>query len=123
WVNMVNPEVKRILRLQCTLVGVALLIGVVAGGGNLAIPVSVLLGGLSALVPALVYARIAYAKRHVAPAELMKAHFRAEAVKYVLTILIFGATLVFFKDLSIVGLFGGFFAAVSGYWFGLLIKN
>jgi ATP synthase protein I len=120
---MVNPEVKRILRLQCSLVGVALLIGVVAGGGNRAIPVSVLLGGLSALVPALVYARIAYAKRHVAPAELMKAHFRAEAVKYVLTILIFGATLVFFKDLSIVGLFGGFLAAVSGYWFGLLIKN
>ena len=47
------------------------------------------------MVPALVYARIAYAKRHVSPAELMKAHFRAEAVKYVLTILLFGATLVF----------------------------
>lgn len=60
------------------------------------------------MVPALVYARIAYAKRHVSPAELMKAHFRAEAVKYVLTILLFGATLVFFKDLSIVGLFGAF---------------
>ncbi|BBF87252.1 hypothetical protein DLM_3667 [Aquitalea magnusonii] len=53
---------------------------------------------------------------------LMKAHFKAEAVKFMLTVLMFGASLVFFKDLSVVGLLAGFFATVSGYWLGLLIK-
>ena len=120
---MINPEVRRIVRLQVTLTGVAMLIGAIVGLGSVAVPVSVLLGGLSVIVPALVYAKIAYSKRHVAPLVLMQAHFKAEAVKFVLTILMFGATLMFFKDLSVAGLFGGFFAAVSGYWFGLLIKN
>ncbi|MDF0605778.1 ATP synthase subunit I [Neisseriaceae bacterium TC5R-5] len=117
-----KTEVKRILRLQCTLIGLAVLVGILVGAGNVALPVSVLLGGLSVLLPGVIYAKIAYAKQHIPPAELLKAHFKAEAVKFVLTILVFAAILLVFKDLSIAGVFGGFFAATSGYWFGLLIK-
>lgn len=119
---MQNAEVGRVLRLQAKLLVVAVLLGAVLSGGTMVVPVSVLLGGLSALIPAAVYARIAYAKRHVPPAVLMKAHFKAEAVKFLLTVFMFGASLVFFKDLSVVGLLAGFFATVSGYWLGLLIK-
>ncbi|UTH76375.1 ATP synthase subunit I [Chromobacterium sp. IIBBL 290-4] len=111
------------LRLQASLTGLAVVIALLVSGGSPATAVSALLGGLVVLVPALVYARIAYAKRHVPPAELIKAHFLAEAVKFCLTVLLSGAVLASFKDLSVAGFLGGFFAAISGYGFGLLIKN
>ncbi|GGY15201.1 ATP synthase subunit I [Paludibacterium paludis] len=120
---MVYPEVKRIVRLQARLVVVAALLGVALGGASFALPVSILIGGLAGIVPALVYIRIAYARRHVPPSELMRAHFKGEAAKFILTLVMFGAAMAFFKDLSVAGLFGGYLATVAGYWFGLLIKN
>ena len=57
------------------------------------------------------------------PAAIMRSHYRAAAAKFILTLLLFGGVLLFFKDLSVPGLFGGFIAATSAYWFGLLIKN
>ena len=119
---VVNPEVKRVLKVQAALVVAATLLGSLLAGGALNVPMSVLLGGLTALLPAIVYARIAYARRHVPPAVLIKAHFMAEGVKFGLTVLMFGAVWGFFKDLSVVGYFGGFVAAIAGYWVGLLIK-
>lgn len=120
---MVNPEVKRVVRLQIRLVVAAVLLGIVLSHGTVALPVSIVIGGLAGIVPALLYIRIAYAKRHIPPAELMKAHFKAESAKFMLTLVMFGAAMVFFKDLSVAGLFGGYVATVAGYWFGLLIKN
>ncbi|AOZ50643.1 ATP synthase subunit I [Chromobacterium vaccinii] len=120
---MIYSEVKRVLRLQASLVGLAVVVALLASAGSVTVAVSALLGGLAVLAPALVYARIAYAKRHVAPAALIKAHFLAEAVKFCLTVLLSGVVLASFKDLSVVGFLGGFFAATSGYGFGLLIKN
>ncbi|POA97519.1 hypothetical protein C2134_16975 [Chromobacterium sinusclupearum] len=120
---MVYQEVKRVLRLQASLVGLAVVVSLLLSGGNVAVAVSAVLGGLAVLGPALVYARIAYAKRHVPPAALIKAHFLAEAVKFCLTVLISAAVLASFKDLSVAGFLGGFIAATSGYGFGLLIKN
>ncbi|AUH53447.1 hypothetical protein CXB49_23045 [Chromobacterium sp. ATCC 53434] len=120
---MIYPEVKRVLRLQASLTGLAVVVALLASAGNAATGLSALLGGLVVLGPALLYARIAYAKRHAAPMVLIKAHFLAEAVKFCLTVLLSGAVLASFKDLSVVGFLGGFFAATSGYGFGLLIKN
>lgn len=100
-----------------------MLLMAILGHDGLPAVVSALIGGLICVVPSAVYARLAYARRHVPPAELLKGHYKAEAVKFGLTIIMFGATLVFFKDLSVVGLFCGYGAAISGYWFGLLIKN
>lgn len=120
--DMNNPEIGRVLRLQAMLVLAAVLISALVGGARLNIPLSTFLGGMSALLPAMVYCRIAYARRHVAPAVLMRAHFRGEAVKFMMTVVMFGCVLVFYRNLSVAGLFGGYLAAVSGYWFGLLIK-
>lgn len=120
---MINREVKRVVRLQVVLTLVAVLVAAVIGGFAPILPVSVVIGGLCAIIPALLYGKIAFARRHEPPAVLMRAHFKAEAVKFFTTLLMFGAALVFFKDLSVVGLFGGYMTATSGYWFGLLIKN
>lgn len=120
---MVKPEIKRVLRLQLSLMLAAVGVGALYGGGSAQIPVSILIGGLIVLIPALVYTRIAFARRHVSPAVLMQAHYKAEAVKFVLTLLMFGAVIVFFKDVSVAALFIGYLVTVAGYWFGLLIKN
>ena len=120
--DMAKPDVKRILRLQIKLVLIAVALSVVLGGARLGVAVSTLLGGLSALIPAWLYSRIAFSKRHVPPAQLMRAQFRAEAFKLLLTALMFGCVMKFYKDLSVAGMFGGYLAAVSGYWFGLLIQ-
>lgn len=119
---MINPDVRRILRLQVRLLLAAVALSALLGGAKLDVAVSTLLGGMSALVPAWVYCRIAYARRHVPPFILMRAHFRGEAVKLILTLAMFGGVLMNYKDLSVAGFFGGYLAVVSGYWFGLLIK-
>lgn len=120
---MVNPEIGRVVRLQVLLTLAAALVAAVISRLDAAVVGGVLAGGVSVIVPALVYARIAYARRWVPPAELLQAHFKAEAVKFMLTVFIFMGLILFFKNLSVPALFIGYFAAASGYWFGLLIKN
>ncbi len=120
---MNNPDAKRVIRLQVRLPLLAVVISLLVAGATINVPVSALIGGLCAILPALAYVRIAGSMQRVSPAELMRAHYKAEAVKFVLTLLLFGGALAFFKDLSVAGLFGGYIAATSAYWFGLLIKN
>ncbi|MDN0074634.1 ATP synthase subunit I [Crenobacter sp. SG2303] len=120
---MINPEIRRLVRLQGMLTACAVLVSAVLSHNRLSAVLSALIGGSSVIIPALVYARIAYKRRRAAPAELLKAHFAAEAVKFLLTISMFGAAFAFFKDLSVAALFGGYIAAVSAYWFKLLVKN
>jgi ATP synthase protein I len=100
----------------------AIVLSLVLSGARFGVAVSTLLGGLTVLIPTWAYSRIAFAKRHVPPAYLMRAHFRGEMVKFFLTVAMFACALVYDKNLSVAGLFGGYFAAVSSYWFGLLIK-
>jgi len=120
---MAKPDVGSILRLQLKLVLAAAVIGAMLGGLRAGVIVSTVLGGVSAVFPAWVYSRIAFAKRHVPPSELMRAHFKGEAVKMLMTVAMFGCVMKLYKDLSVAGLFGGYLAAVSGYWFGLLVKS
>ncbi|MGL6071506.1 ATP synthase subunit I [Craterilacuibacter sp.] len=119
---MVKPEVRRVIRLQSQLTVVAVVVAAVIGWGDIALPVSALLGGLSAILPALAYVWIAYSVQRAPPMVLMKAHYKAETVKFFLTIILFAVVLLFFKDISVVAYFAGYLLAVSGYWFGLLIK-
>lgn len=121
--DMSNPDAKRVVRSQIRLVLLAIVVSLLASSGRLDVAISVLLGGLCSIVPSLVYLRIAGNVKHAAPLVIMQAHYKAEATKFILTLLLFGGVLLFFKDLSVPGLFGGFIAALSGYWFGLLIKN
>jgi ATP synthase protein I len=120
---MINPEIRRVLNLQGKLVLGAVVIGAIISGARANVATSTLLGGLAAWIPAWVYARIAYSRRHVHPGILIRAHFRGEAVKFILTVVLFGCVLVFYKNLSVAGLLTGYFAAISGYWFGLLTNK
>lgn len=121
--DMANQEAVRVVKIQLRLGLIAILGGFFLSGGELQVAISVLMGALCAIVPALVYIRIAGEIRRADPAQIMRAHYRAAAAKFILTLLLFGGVLLFFKDISVPGLFGGFIAATSAYWFGLLIKN
>lgn len=120
---MVSREVRQILRLQVLLSLLAVLVTAVVTRFNVAFVGSVLVGGAGVIFPALIYAKIAYSKRHVPPVELMRAHFKAEAVKFMLTVFIYMGLMQAFKNISVPALLIGYFVAVSGYWFGLLIRN
>lgn len=53
---------------------------------------------------------------------LVRRHFRAEALKMIVTAFLFVAVMLFFKSVSAGALLGGFAAAQSAYWLGLLSK-
>ena len=120
---MAKPDIKRIVRLQFVLTAIAVLIAAVLGQGSASGPVSALLGGLTVILPAQLYLRIAYAVPRASPTVLMKAHYKAEAAKFALTLLIFVAVLLFFKDLSVAAYFSSYVLVILSYWFGLLIKT
>ncbi|WP_255461502.1 ATP synthase subunit I [Andreprevotia sp. IGB-42] len=80
------------------------------------------IGGLISVAGARLYARIAYRLEYGPPAALMRQHFAAEMVKLGFTLAAFAAVFVFYRQVVWVALFGGYLAAASAYWFGLLIK-
>lgn len=80
---------------------------------------SALSGGVIAFVPASLYAlRIQVSSTD--PNVLLKAHFRAEAFKTALTIVLFGATFLWFKSVDALWLFIAYGVTLSIYWLALV---
>ncbi len=119
---MLHREVWQVVRLQVALTALASLLAACLAADARTAAFSALAGGGIAVVGALIYASIAYARKRAAPQDLMRGHFRAEAMKMIATVFLFAAIMVFFKGMSALALFGGYIAAQSAYWFGLLVK-
>ncbi|KZE33565.1 ATP synthase protein I [Crenobacter luteus] len=118
---MMSPEVKRVVRLQVAMTVAATVLVALFAGQDAAL--SALAGGAVVVIPALLYGRVSGAPGRAAPAVLMRAHYKAEAYKFLLTVVLMVVVGAFFKSLSIPALVLGYLSAASGYWFGLLIKN
>ena len=84
--------------------------------------VSALMGGVLAVVPALLYALIAYRIKRAHPQVLLKEHFRAESVKMLSTLILFALVILLFRGVSAPSLFAGYIAAQSAYLISLLFK-
>ncbi|SMC21227.1 ATP synthase protein I [Andreprevotia lacus DSM 23236] len=80
------------------------------------------IGGAISVAGAQLYARIAYRMEFGPPAALMRQHFAAEMFKLSFTLAAFAAVFVFYRQVVWLALFGGYLAAASAYWFGLLFK-
>lgn len=120
-VDMVKKaQIYGVIRLQVWIAGVLTLLLAVLAGKNTAL--SGMAGSGVSLLGSLVYARIAFRAEFAPPAALLRLHFAAEMAKLALTLVVFAALFVCYRQVAALWVFIGYLAAASAYWFGLLFK-
>ena len=110
--------VRRIILIQvATAAAVALLVlyfqGVIGA-------VSAFVGGAIGFISSLVYALKMLAPLGSEPKRLVHTHYKAEAYKLALTILLFSLVFTQFKDVHALPLFAGYAATLAVYWIALI---
>ncbi len=105
------------LQVAVTLAG-GLIAWLVSGNGESA--VSAVWGGSIGFLSALVYVRVVRAARGRDPSELLRAHYLAQALKFGVTIALFGATFVIARRVAPLPLFLTYIATLLTYWAGLI---
>jgi ATP synthase protein I len=111
--------VNLIIGLQVAVtLAAGLIVWLASGEGESA--VSALWGGSIGFLSALVYVRVVQAARGRGPNELVKAHYVAQALKFAVTVALFGATFVFAKRIAPLPLFLTYAATLLAYWAGLI---
>ncbi len=78
-------------------------------------------GGLIAVVPGGFYVWRVIRARNAPAQKLMSVHFAAEMGKLGLTVLLFGATFAWFRDVAVVPLFIAYIATLLVYWAALMM--
>jgi len=89
--------------------------------GNWVSAKSALIGGAIAFIPGAFYALRVIRSRHGAPDRLLLAHYAGEFGKLILTVLLFGATFAWVKEISVLPLFAAYVATLLVYWAALLM--
>jgi ATP synthase protein I len=82
---------------------------------------SAAIGGVIAVVPGAFYAWRLIASRNVPPDRLLRVHVVAEAGKLTLTFVLFAATFVWIRDVSVLPLFVAYTATLMAYWLALIV--
>jgi ATP synthase protein I len=82
---------------------------------------SALIGGAIAFMPGAFYALRVIRSRHSAPDRLLRAHSVGEFGKLMLTVLLFGATFAWVKEISVLPLFAAYIATLFVYWAALVM--
>jgi ATP synthase protein I len=82
--------------------------------------ISALWGGSIGFLSASIYARVIQAARGRGPNELVRAHYLAQALKFFVTVGLFGATFVLAKHVAPLPLFLTYAATLLAYWAGLI---
>lgn len=95
-----------------------LIVWLVSGKGESA--VSAVWGGSIGFLSALVYVRVVRAARGRGPSELVRAHYLAQALKFGVTLALFGATFVIATRIAPLPLFLTYIATLLTYWAGLI---
>jgi len=113
---------RTVWRILAAQVAVTIVAAVVARliGGEARSAWSALIGGAIGFSAAAFYARNIFAARGKEPRELVKAHFRAEALKLAFTVVLLATALTIYKDVSTLPLLLTYIATLSVYWFALL---
>ncbi|HEV8260379.1 MAG TPA: ATP synthase subunit I [Burkholderiales bacterium] len=82
---------------------------------------SALIGGAIAFIPGAFYALRLIRSRHSAPDRLLRAHYFGEFGKLMLTVLLFGATFAWVREISVLPLFADYIATLLVYWAALVM--
>ncbi|NLR76648.1 ATP synthase subunit I [Leeia aquatica] len=116
---MLAARAGKVILLQ---LGLGMLVCVIAAiAGGLVQAVSAMIGTGIAVTGSVLYARIAYAVEFAAPPVLMRAHFRAQAVKFLTTVVLFAGVFMGLKGINAVWLLAAFVAASAAYWVALVL--
>ncbi len=114
--------VKNILKLQL-LFGCSCIIFAIFMLKNVNGILSAFLGLLLALVPTLVYIKIAFAKGLVNyPSVILARHKKAMLLKFIINFILFAIVFIFYKKCNYFALFGTYIVTLSGYWVSLIKK-
>jgi ATP synthase protein I len=89
--------------------------------GNWVSAKSALIGGAIAFIPGAFYALGLIRTRHGAPDRLLRAHYAGEFGKLTLTVILFGATFAWVREISVLPLFATYVATLLVYWAALLM--
>lgn len=111
--------VDLIISLQVAVtLAAGLIVWLVSGEGESA--VSAVWGGSIGFLSALVYVRVVRAARGRGPSELVRAHYLAQALKFGVTVALFGVTFVIARRVAPLPLFLTYIATLLTYWAGLI---
>lgn len=113
-------------RTMAAIIGLQIAIGIVVAVlflllGNGIAAKSALIGGAIAFLPGAFYAMRIILSRHSSPDRLLRAHYAGEFGKLGLTVLLFGATFAWMKEVSVLPLFAAYVATLLAYWAALLM--
>jgi len=87
---------------------------------DLGAAVSALWGGSIGFLSAAIYASAMRAPRGSRPSDLLNAQYRAQALKFAVTLALFGATFAFARGVSPLPLFLTYAVTLLAYWVALL---
>ncbi len=114
-------DVRRVLTWQLSIIALVAAVSLSVGGW--ADARSALLGGLVGFIPNVYFAaKVGRANRSGTAQDIIRVFYAGEAVKLVLTALLFIAVFQL-PDLRYGPLFGGFIAVLAVFWFALLVLN
>ncbi len=114
------------IRGLLAVLGLQVLVLSVAASGfllfsGLAAAKSAAIGGTIAVVPGAFYAWRLIVSRKASAERLLQVHFVAEAGKLALTFVMFAATFVWIRDVSVIPLFAAYIATLMAYWLALIV--
>jgi F0F1-type ATP synthase assembly protein I len=89
--------------------------------GGLVVAKSAVLGGAIGTVPSAVYGLLIAGKPFGSPRSMLQRQYLGEACKLVLTLLMFGASFAWVKELSVLPLFATYMLTLAVYWAALLL--
>lgn len=116
---IVSGSVRRIIQIQIAVtITIALLMLVLQGMSS---AISAFVGGTIGFITSLIYAIKMQAPPGSAPREILRAHYKAEAYKMVITILLFTLVFTQYKDINALPLFAAYAATAAVYWVALII--
>ena len=114
------------IRGLLAVLGLQVLVSVVAISGfllfsGLAAAKLAAIGGGIAILPGAFYAWRLVASRRLAPEQLFRVHVVAEVGKLALTFVLFAATFVLIREVSVIPLFIAYVATLMAYWLALIV--
>ena len=114
-----RTTIGKLIGLQVLVTAVAVLVAFAVGG--VAAGKSAALGGAIGVIPGAAYGVLLIQKPFGTPRSVLQRQYLGEFCKLVLTLVMFGASFVWVKELSVLYLFATYILTLAVYWAALLI--